>query len=387
MGWLRGLVEPVKRSPPPPAGHAAGAAPDVRRPAPSLPADRIVSIDVIRGVAIAGILLINISYFLSRAGQSPASRGTDAVIWQVVDVLALGKFHFVFAFLFGTGVFIFLSRLRAKGRSRWVYIRRMIILMMAGILNSAFGGIDVLTSYGALGLVLLLLVLLPGSLLLAVGVVAAIGPDALALLTTTGAGGPDVPPALMLLLEFGRTLGHMTLGYCLAERGLFAVGTRIPVKAVFTTSLVLSAPIWVWTVVAGTGTELAHEIAFRTAMIPGLLYISGLILVLRQPRARRGLSFLRFYGRMAFSNYLGQTVICVTVLPPFVTSGHVSALTALGFCLAVIVFQCVFSVLWLRWFRYGPLEWVWRCGTYLELTPLLTTGSHHAQHPDHAYHR
>ncbi len=126
MRWLQNLVEPVKRSPPPPAGHAAGAAPDVRRPAPSLPADRIVSIDVIRGVAIAGILLINISYFLSRAGQSPASRGTDAVIWQVVDVLALGKFHFVFAFLFGTGVFIFLSRLRAKGRSRWVYIRHAI---------------------------------------------------------------------------------------------------------------------------------------------------------------------------------------------------------------------------------------------------------------------
>lgn len=372
MSRLRGHAERTPGgSPAPPASHAVGTAPDVRRPAPSLPADRIVSIDVIRGVAIAGILLINISYFVSRAGQSPASSGIDAVIWQVVDVLALGKFHFVFAFLFGTGVFIFLSRLRTKGRSRWVYIRRMIILMMAGVLNSALGGIDVLTSYGALGMLLLLLVFLPGSVLLTVAVVAAIGPDALALLTAAGGAGPDLPPALMLLLEFGRTLGHMTLGYCLAERGLFAVRTRIPVKAVFAISLVVSVPICVWTVVTGTGTELAHEITFRTAMIPGLLYISGLVLVLQQPRARQGLSFLRFYGRMAFSNYLGQTVICVIVLPPFVTSGHVSAVLALGFCLVVIVLQCVFSVLWLQWFRYGPLEWVWRCGTYLELTPLL----------------
>lgn len=345
--------------------------PTVRLPAASPPAERIVSIDVVRGIAIAGILLINISYFLSQAGQPVDPRGGDAVIWQIVDLLALGKFHFVFAFLFGTGVFIFLSRLRAKERSVWVYVRRMIILILAGVLNSSLGGIDVLMSYGVLALLLLLLTFLPRSVLVAVGVVAALVPDALVLATSLGAGGLGLPPALTLLMEFGRTLGHMALGYWLAEQGLFTVGTRLPVKTVFYAASALSVPVWVWTLVAGTGTGQAHDIAFRTAMIPGLMYITGLILVLRGPKSERALSFLRFYGRMAFSNYLGQTVICVTVLPLFVTSGHVSALAALGFWLAVVVFQCGFSVLWLRWFRYGPLEWIWRCGTYLEVTPLL----------------
>lgn len=345
------------------------------RPAASRPNDRIVSIDVIRGIAIAGILLVNITYFLNSAGQTGEPRGADAVIWQVVDILALGKFHFVFAFLLGTGVFIFLSRLRAKGRSTWVYIRRMLILILAGVVNSALGGIDVLTSYGCLGLVLLLLTLLPRSILFIVAIAAAIIPDSLHLVSTLSAAGPEVPGALLLILEFGRTLGHMALGFWLAERGLFAAGTRVPVTWIFVIALVVSVPVWIWTIAAGTGTEAAHEIAFRTAMIPGLMYIAGLILLLRLPSARSWLSFLRFYGRMAFSNYLGQTVICVTVLPLFVDAGQLSALSALSFCLGVIVVQCVFSMLWLRWFRFGPLEWVWRCGTYLEITPLLVRGS------------
>ncbi|GAA1873500.1 DUF418 domain-containing protein [Brevibacterium marinum] len=353
---------------------SSSAETSLHRPDSSRPTDRIVSIDVIRGIAIAGILLINITYFLNRAGQDEAVHGVDAVIWQVIDVLALGKFHFVFAFLFGTGVFIFLSRLTAKGRSTWVYIRRMLILIVAGAVNSALGGIDVLASYGCLALVLLLLTLVPRSVLVTVGIAAAIIPDALHMLSTLSSVGIEIPGALLLVLEFGRTLGHMVLGFWLAERGLFAAGTRVPVGWIFGIGLVLSLPVWIWSFTAGTGTEAAHEVAFRTAMIPGLMYITGLILLLRLPLAQRGLSFLRFYGRMAFSNYLGQTVICVTILPLLVGPGRLSALAALGFWLGVVVVQCVISMLWLRWLRFGPLEWVWRCGTYLEITPLRADG-------------
>lgn len=345
------------------------------RPAAFRPADRIVSIDVIRGIAIAGILLINITYFLNRAGQSDQPHGTGAVIWQIVDILALGKFHFVFAFLFGTSVFIFLSRLRTKGRSTWAYIRRMLILVAAGAVNSAMGGIDVLASYGCLALILLLLTLLPRSILLTVGIVAAIIPDTLHMVSTLTTAGSEVPGMLLLVLSFARTLGHMALGFWLAERGFFSAGTRVPVLWIFVITLVLSVPVWIWTIAAGTGTQAAHEIAFRTALIPGLMYVAGLILLLRLPLAQRGLSFLRLYGRMAFSNYLGQTIICATILPPIIGAGQLSAVAALGFCLGVIVIQCVFSMLWLRWFRYGPLEWVWRCGTYFEITPLLVKGS------------
>src|SRR5699024_982593 len=182
------------------------------RTQPSNPADRIVSIDVIRGVAIAGILLINIRYFLSQAGQSKDPVGTDAAIWQLVDDVALGKFHFIFAFLFGTSVHIFLTRLRAKGRSTWVYVRRMLILIIAGVINSALGGIDVLASYGILALVLLTLSLLPRWSFVTLGAVTAIVPDVLELVTNVGGVDLRLPSLLLPLLSFARTLGHMVLG-------------------------------------------------------------------------------------------------------------------------------------------------------------------------------
>src|SRR5699024_1447808 len=310
------------------------------------------SIDVIRGVAIAGILLINIRYFLSQAGQSEDPVGTDAVIWQLVDDVALGKFHFVFAFLFGTSVHIFLTRLRAKGRSTWVYVRRMLILIIAGVINSALGGIDMLASYGILALVLLPLSLLPRWSFVTLGAVTAIVPDVLA------------------LLSFARTLGHMVLGFWLAGLGLFSSPPRAYVSGVFVLGLIGSVPLWIWTGSAGVGSSDAHEIAFRTALVPGFMYVTGLILLLRTRLGTTCLSFLRLYGRMAFSNYLGQTVICVLALPPLTSAGHVSAPGGLGIWAVIIIVQFALSTVWLHFFRYGPLEWLWRCGTYWELTPL-----------------
>ncbi len=345
--------------------HAKSAADPTQ---PSNPKDRIVSIDVIRGVAIAGILLINLGYFLSQAGQTEDPVGTDAVIWQVVDDIALGKFHFVFAFLFGTGVHIFLSRLRAKHRSTWVYVRRMIILIAAGIINSALGGIDVLASYGVLALLLLPLTRLPRWAFVILGVAAATVPDVLQLASSLG--DLDPPALLFPILSYVRTLGHMMLGFWLTGLGLYSAATRIPLTGIFILSFLGSVPIWIWTTAAGTGSTEAHEIAFRTALIPGLMYVTGLILLLRTRLGRKSLSFLRLYGRMAFSNYLGQTVVCVLVIPLLTAHGHVTAAGGLIVWAVIIIAQCAFSTVWLRFFRYGPLEWLWRCGTYWELTPL-----------------
>src|SRR5699024_2544415 len=57
-------------------------------------------------------------------------------------------------------------------------------------------------------------------------------------------------------------------------------------------------------------------------------------------------------------------------LPPLASAGHVSAPAALGIWAVIIIVQCALSTVWLHFFRYGHLEWLWRCGTYWELTPL-----------------
>src|SRR5699024_691491 len=251
-----------------------------------------------------------------------------------------------------------------------VYVRRMLILIIAGVINSALGGIDVLASYGILALVLLPLSLLPRWSFVTLGAVTAIVPDVLELVTNVGGVDLRLPSLLLPLLSFARTLGHMVLGFWLAGLGLFSSPPRAYVSGVFVLGLIGSVPLWIWTGSAGVGSSDAHEIAFRTALVPGFMYVTGLILLLRTRLGTTCLSFLRLYGRMAFSNYLGQTVICVLALPPLTSAGHVSAPGGLGIWAVIIIVQFALSTVWLHFFRYGPLEWLWRCGTYWELTPL-----------------
>ena len=246
----------------------------------------------------------------------------------------------------------------------------MLILIIAGVINSALGGIDVLASYGVLALILLPLTLLPRWSFVTLGVVTAIVPDVLQLVSSAGGVDLHLPPLLLPLLSFARTLGHMVLGFWLAGLGLFSSPPRAYVTGIFALGLIGSIPLWIWTGNTGVGSSDAHEIAFRTAMVPGFMYVTGLILLLHTRLGAKGLSFLRLYGRMAFSNYLGQTVICVLVLPPLTSLGYISAPAGLGIWAVIIIAQCALSTLWLRHFRYGPLEWVWRCGTYWETTPL-----------------
>src|SRR5699024_1161124 len=150
---------------------------------------------------------------------------------------------------------------------------------------------------------------------------------------------------------------------------------RVPVTGIFAPSFIGSVPLWLWVNAAGIGSTDAHDIDFRTAMVPGFMYVTGLSLLLRTRLGATRLSFLRLYGRMAFSNYLGPTVLCVLTLPPLASAGHISPLGGLGISAGVSGAQCALPTVWLHFFRYGPLEWLWRGGTYWELTPLRSVNA------------
>jgi uncharacterized membrane protein YeiB len=73
---------------------------------------------------------------------------------------------------------------------------------------------------------------------------------------------------------------------------------------------------------------------------------------------------------MAFTNYLGQTVFIVLAGKVLQLQNHISYLQTLYVCLAIYLFQLISSTIWLQYFKFGPLEWVWRALTYLELPPM-----------------
>ena len=81
---------------------------------------------------------------------------------------------------------------------------------------------------------------------------------------------------------------------------------------------------------------------------------------------RRLLTWLAPAGRMALTNYLMQTVICVFIFYGygFGQFGRFGATTATLIALAIFVFQILMSALWLKYFSYGPMEWIWRQLTY-----------------------
>src|SRR5699024_10606916 len=162
------------------------------------------------------------------------------------------------AFLFGTSVYIFLTRLRAKDRSTWVYVRRMVILVIAGLINSSLGGIDVLASYGVLALVLLPLTFLSRRPFAILGILAAI-----------------VPALLFPPLSFSPHSGHMVTGFWLAESGRYSASSCVPVTGIFAISFIGSVPLWLCVNAAAIGSTDAHDIAYRTAMVPGFMYVTG----------------------------------------------------------------------------------------------------------------
>ena len=102
-------------------------------------------------------------------------------------------------------------------------------------------------------------------------------------------------------------------------------------------------------------------------------YLSAVTLLVengRLPVLMRGLTSA---GRMALTNYLMQSVIATTIFYYYGLGlfGQTTEVQRIGIVFAVYLLQLLLSVFWLRVFRFGPMEWLWRSLTYLRPQPLL----------------
>lgn len=73
---------------------------------------------------------------------------------------------------------------------------------------------------------------------------------------------------------------------------------------------------------------------------------------------------------MALTNYIGQTVFLVGIQFLFLKTAETTYVVSTLVSLVIVVVQIIFSHLWMRRFRFGPLEWLWRCGTYWKIVPI-----------------
>lgn len=387
---------------------------------PTNPKDRIAQIDILRGFALFGVLLINVfgynSSFFDFGGFYKTFDDTvNSTVFSLVIGFGADKFIFIFSFLFGIGFSIMYSKYQADEQHFFhLYLRRLFALMLFGIIHIVFfwAG-DILFSYSIMGMILLFSRKLRSGLLLFISVFAYFYPiihivlqsiflslpDALSSVTDITmptvidiySGGTYSEIFILRLNEYlafrninliyyaPKVISLFFLGYLFYKHKylerinsslckysvvfviLFTIGI---ILNLFTDSIVNS--------LADPGTNsfylAIYMLVFEiTNVFLGFSYILMILILSQLTFFKVILSPLKYVGRMALTNYLMQSVIFTTIMYSygFGKFGSLQPWQLVIFAVVVFVIQIIISKIWLQNFRFGPLEWIWRKMTYL----------------------
>ncbi len=407
----------------------ASGAPDSIRPVRA--AERIVTLDILRGIALLGVLIANVYlwfnglYFLfPEYGEELMRFSLDSVVFHGITAFVEGKAITTFSFLFGLGFALQMTRAKAKsGDFVPFFSRRMAILFLIGVPHAVllwYG--DILMAYALIGFLLLLFRKAADRTLLvcAVGLLVVV-PLAFGLLgwwlTVAGAEPPWLPQDIAYLEGFrssdvatlvatnisvlvhdwtGAWILHVLptylaiflIGFVVGRRRIFenveahhasfrrvrawGLGVGVPVSIAYALMSWVAVPPEAWE--AMPWLAVVFEFAFMASMLfLAAGYIATATLLAHDhERWKRVLSIFAPVGRMALTNYITQSVVCVLIFYGIGLGlmAQVGPAAALLISLAVFGVQILWSHWWLAHFRFGPLEWLWRVATYGKLQPM-----------------
>lgn len=433
-------------------------------PVPVQESQRTTSIDTLRGVAVLGILAMNIVvYALPSASytttHNPAVNqfagdfeGGNAIAWWINHLFFDQKMMSIFSMLFGAGVVLLDQRHAAEqetlhGSFADRYYLRLAALFVIGMVHAYgiwFG--DILVAYALCGLVLYPARKLQAKHLMVIGLVV----FSVAIVVTSGLGAMitmmqsgseeaqkaiaagatptefqqemqtawegaknDISPSDMKVMEevearrggwwgnfkanavqtfffqvglffmwtLWRSLGLMLLGMGVAKIGFFAAKWSMGSYA----KLAIAGYVFGLSLIALGATQLIArhgDVGYTFGIGAQFNYVGSLAVALAHASVvmcicRSGIwgavrNRLASVGRMAFSNYLSQSLICTFIFFGFGLGyfGKFQRGELVYFVVGVWVLQLIWSPIWLRYFRFGPAEWVWRSFTYWSVQPM-----------------
>jgi len=406
---------------------------------PAAPVDapaRIAPLDMLRGFALLGILVMNIQSFamIDAAYDNPTAygdlTGANWWVWFLGHLFTDQKMYGIFSMLFGAGILLMTSRAEARGSSLGLHYRRMMWLILFGLLHAhlLWPG-DILYTYGVCGLLVYLfrrrsvrtlLVLSFVFLVLGSIVFGSIGwhmrfwsPESvtafkhdmwlptqemirdeladnrsgwLAQMPRRMAEARDVETIAFAVFLGWKTIGNMLLGMALFKSGALTGKWPRPVYArVAAAGFLVGLPIiaiGVWrNFAAGWDVQywffLGSQYNYWGAIAVDFGWIGLLMLAATSGRFEGLKGALGAVGRMAFTNYILQTLLCTTLFygHGFGLFGRVSRVGQISICAAIWLIEIVLSRLWLRRFAFGPLEWLWRSLTYWRRMPMVLRAS------------
>lgn len=324
---------------------------------------RVQFIDVLRGFALFGILFVN-AIDLSWAGMGWAQLHDRALphdpLRDLMDVTVQTRFVPVFTVLFGTSMVFVIDGARARAARPWlVVVRRFAALAVIGALLAVIYPGNVLYEYAAAALVVSwIVVFLPRWVVLTLGVVLTVGAYA-----ATG-GGLAATPGLMLL---GAGMARYDVPRALGRAGL-------AVAIVFGLAIVVAVPLVCWQLAADVGDPRFSTLGGTAGGVTAVAYVTGLSLLWRTPLRRPLTTVFEPLGRMALTNYVSAAVAVVVVAQVFQFSMSTTIAPVLLTALVLIGVQSACSRWWLARFTYGPLEWVWRSATWLQVPQWRRSG-------------
>jgi len=372
-------------------------------------AGRIDTIDILRGLALFIVLWINASteFRISIFEQFlPGWSGSGDILANILVFGLYGKGFILFAFLFGVGLAIQDQRFARSGQ-RELLVRRLIVLLTFGLIHLLliWNG-DILCEYAVAGLCALPLLRLPQRPLLH----AACG---LMFLFVASPFLPDIvpPPTREWMAEhvmrarevyangdfaeilafrisearaflplhasaFPRTLALLLLGAWAWRSGFFAYGRprsslATPAFAALWTGVILF--FWWSTYMqssAWRAAVAAHEIS---DLCLAFAYGTAIIVAAENPSTRWLVGWAAPIGRMAFSNYILQSIVLGFIFYGYGLGyfGRMGIWPCFATVLVIFAAQAVFSRWWLARFDFGPLEWLWRSLTYGKRQPFV----------------
>jgi len=391
--------------------------------------ERIVSLDVLRGVAVLGILLMNSVSFALVMGayESPMvyndMAGVDWWTWLILHFAADQKFVTIFSILFGAGVCIFMERAAKKGHNAWkLQLSRMGWLLFIGMFHAYmiwFG--DILFSYAIAGVCIALCrnwkpkTLIPLGIFLGMVIPIAVfmfihwtvqywpeesivemqngdlleSKQVMAEITTysgpyTGQFAHRMMVALMMhffilpIYLIWRVAGLMMLGMAAYKMGILsAKKSKTFYISMLGVGLIIGLPL-IW---CGVWFKQQHgwdaiQMRFQDSSwnVVGSTFIAcawiALVMLLCKSTILQWLQkALAAVGRMALTNYLMQSIIGTLIFygHGFGLFNKLERFELLWFVACVWIFQIFFSIFWLKYFKFGPFEWFWRSLTYLKL--------------------
>ncbi len=391
---------------------------------------RIVSLDVLRGFAVLGILAMNIGAFSMTAAAyfDPTAygdlSGLNGWVWRLTHVLADLKFMAIFSMLFGAGIVLMTMRSESRGQSATgLHYRRMAWLIVFGLLHAHllwYG--DILYWYGMCGLVVYLFRKLRPQWLIVWGLAAIAVTSGIML--AAGSSMPSWPPEVLqdvvadlkpppevtarevaayqggwldqmthrvpkalemqtmtfLVWAAWRVGGLMLLGMGLFKLGLFSA-RRSP--RLYGTLIGLAVLVGIPVIAYGMQRNVAADwdatyffffglqYNYWASLLVSLGWVGVVMLACQRLGLERVTRPFAAVGRMAFSNYILQTVICTTIFygHGFGLFGRVERTGQAVIVAAIWALQLIVSPIWLRHFMFGPVEWLWRSLAYRERQP------------------